>query len=604
MDVENASGVGCPSTSGLDAQGRRNLMEKKSILDSRSLTERCGDLEIKELHIEKLYSVFCRHPNINSIDELIEECGGTFPLRLVQLLQDEFILMDTKIVESIESSDKSTVKMLIQLFDGHNVEAVIMRYGDQYGNEDGEGSDGEQELNLVQQVAESVKERKGAAKNPKKITKKRSTLCVTSQVGCRMACSFCATGTMGYLGGLTSGEILEQVIHALRVEPIRNIVFMGMGEPLDNYEDVVGSIKHLTHPRYFAFASSHVTLSTVGVADKIRMLIDDCPTINLAISLHAPNQKAREYIIPTARKNQLADILDACHAFVTKNDTDFDRKKQKKSGLLVQYCLIEGVNDSVEDADEIARLLDQRDGMLKYTSFNIIPYNYTSTPLADIRRYKAPGRECIVNFFIALKERGVAVYIRQEKGSDIAGACGQLVVKRIKKNMKPSSSSSSSDEENTPETIRVKNQDDSTVAMSVIDDSAMTAPAKTKNNSTVAMSVIDDSAMAAPTKNQDDLTVAIPDLTPQNDLTESMPIKDAIHNDVNDCAVTIPVQVSPTAAAAAAVPIVTYKADSEEDLYINDNNNNDKTKKKWLYGSIALTVGTYVGYRWLKGRRR
>jgi len=445
MDLEDTKGGKCASTKGLEASDRRDLMEKKSVLDSRSLRGKCADLDIKEIHIDKIYSILSRYPNIDSIEELLEYCDGNLPARLIKVLKDEFVIMNTIVLESIESNDKSTIKMLIQLFDGHKVEAVIMRYGDQYGNDDGKDHNDENEGNLVRQVAETVKLQKGDVTNPKKMTKKRSTLCVTSQVGCRMACSFCATGTMGYLGGLTSGEILSQVIHALRIEPIRNIVFMGMGEPLDNYKEVVTTVQYLTNPRYLAFASNHVTLSTVGVADKIRLLVEDCPTINLAISLHAPNQIMREYIIPTAKTNHIDEILDACHAFVTKNHTNFDKKKQKKSGLLVQYCLIEGVNDSIENADEIARLLNLRDGMIDYTTFNIIPYNYTSTPLADRRQYKAPSKDNIVTFFMALKERGVSVYIRQEKGSDIAGACGQLVVKRMK-NSKQSRRSSSSDD--------------------------------------------------------------------------------------------------------------------------------------------------------------
>jgi adenine C2-methylase RlmN of 23S rRNA A2503 and tRNA A37 len=140
---------------------------------------------------------------------------------------------------------------------------------------------------------------------------KRATVCISSQVGCRMACRFCSTGTMGLLGHLTAGEMCEQLLHASDVAPIRNVVFMGMGEPLDNYEELLGAVRAMVDPGRFGLSPAKVTVSTVGMVPRIRALARDVPGVRLALSLHAPTQELRCKIVPTARSWPLHSLMAA-----------------------------------------------------------------------------------------------------------------------------------------------------------------------------------------------------------------------------------------------------------------------------------------------------
>lgn len=174
----------------------------------------------------------------------------------------------------------------MQLQDGLSVEAVIMTYAGNSSSEDCPG-------------------------------KSRATVCVSSEVGCQMGCTFCATGTMGLIAELTPGEIVEQLVHARAVKTVRNVVFMGMGEPLNNYNAVAAAIRLMIHPQIFALKQRSITVSTVGVVHRLAALARDLPGVSLALSLHAPNQELRRLIVPSAQAFKLDKLMAAVDAYMT-----------------------------------------------------------------------------------------------------------------------------------------------------------------------------------------------------------------------------------------------------------------------------------------------
>jgi adenine C2-methylase RlmN of 23S rRNA A2503 and tRNA A37 len=262
----------------------------------------------------------------------------------------------------------------------------------------------------------------------------RNTLCVSSQVGCKMGCTFCATGTLGELGNLTSGEILEQVAHARRFAAakgngetdavafraaeasaaVTNVVFMGMGEPLNNYDAVCASLGLLSDARGFAVAPSRVTVSTVGVVPKMLALARDSPEVRLALSLHAPNQALREKIVPTATAYPLPKIMAALDAYLAAGT-------RARTRAMIEYCVLGGVNDEEAHAFELGELLRGRDVIV-----NLIPFNPTDTPMG----HTPPTREAVqaMAAVLAGPPFGLRTTVRKEMGQDIAGACGQLAL--------------------------------------------------------------------------------------------------------------------------------------------------------------------------------
>lgn len=256
---------------------------------------------------------------------------------------------------------------------------------------------------------------------------KRYTVCVSSQIGCAKKCSFCATGTMGLVGQLSSGEILEQ-IHLLnqyvqkeysthgKEGSIRNVVFMGQGEPLDNFDAVHESLRGITHQCLFGLKAKQVTLSTVGAsAQKIRALADEAPQVCLALSLHSAIQSSREKLIPSAISSPIDDIGDAL---------DYHALKSGR-GSMLEYLLIDGVNDSDEEVDALAEFCLKRKGSIYV---NLIPYNPTLA--GDDFGYRTPSDERISVFHEKLKETGVKALVRWSttNGRDANGACGQLAL--------------------------------------------------------------------------------------------------------------------------------------------------------------------------------
>eukprot|EP00884_Botryococcus_braunii_P021041 jgi/Botrbrau1/7620/Bobra.0159s0069.1 len=242
----------------------------------------------------------------------------------------------------------------------------------------------------------------------------RKTLCVSSQVGCQMGCTFCATGTMGLLGNLTAGEILEQLVVARKLEPIRNVVFMGMGEPLSNYEAVRAAVLAMTNPERFGLGRAHVTVSTVGVVPRIRQLAADLPGVSLALSLHAPDQSLRARLVPSARAYPLDRIMSAVR--------DYQATSRQK--IFLEYVLLAGVNDGPEQAHALGQLAQS----LPQAMVNLIPWNPVHSPGLD---WGAPTPSATAQFQSILADTyRIACTVRQEKGQDISGACGQLVVER------------------------------------------------------------------------------------------------------------------------------------------------------------------------------
>lgn len=251
---------------------------------------------------------------------------------------------------------------------------------------------------------------------------RRRTVCVSSQVGCPAACAFCASGRQGFKRNLTTAEIVEQVIHIDRWlhdnndgERVSHLVFMGMGEPLKNYNHVVKAIRILTNPRMLALSPRRITLSTVGLIDEIRKLAREGVKVNLVLSLHAPNQQLRRKLIPYARKYPLDELLEAVEEY----------SRATKRDITYEYTLIAGVNDHPDHAHELAILLKKRQ-----CTVNLIPYN----PVAGLKLQR-PTKNAVKDFRSVLFGAGIVNTCRYTKGDDIAAACGQLSLQQNSKGL-------------------------------------------------------------------------------------------------------------------------------------------------------------------------
>ena len=263
------------------------------------------------------------------------------------------------------SDDGQTVKWLWRLSDGALVETVLMHYAD------------------------------------------RSTVCVSSQAGCAMACGFCATGQAGFERQLTTGEIVEQVARAVeRARPRRvsNVVLMGMGEPLANYDRVWPAIERLHDD--MGVSARHLTVSTVGIVPGIRRLAGEALPVNLAVSLHAANDRKRDELVPINRRYPLGELMDACAEYL-------DAKGRR---LSFEWALIAGVNDTGRDAEELAVLAKPLGAHVNLIPLNPTPgYATPGTPAEGVRRFRD-----------ALRALGVNATVRQNRGTEIDAACGQL----------------------------------------------------------------------------------------------------------------------------------------------------------------------------------
>ena len=259
-----------------------------------------------------------------------------------------------------------TRKYLFELEDGNRVESVLMRY--KHGN----------------------------------------SVCISSQAGCRMGCRFCASTLDGLVRGLTPAEMLEQIYRVGEDigERISNVVVMGTGEPLDNYENLLRFITMLTDENGLNISQRNLTVSTCGIVPKIKELAEEKLQMTLALSLHASNQKKRQELMPIANKYDIEEVIDACKYYFSKTGRR----------VTFEYSLVAGVNDTKEDAEELSRLIH---GMNCHV--NLIPVN----PIKE-RNYKQPDHTATEKFKIELEKNAINVTIRREMGRDIDGACGQL----------------------------------------------------------------------------------------------------------------------------------------------------------------------------------
>ena len=236
----------------------------------------------------------------------------------------------------------------------------------------------------------------------------RRTLCVSSQVGCAYGCKFCASGLDGWTRNLRAGEIVEQVLQAEAAagQRVDNLVFMGMGEPLANYEELLRAIGIINAPWGIGLGARHMTISTSGLAPQIRRLADQPLQVRLAISLHGATDAVRAQIMPINRKYPLAELLEACRYY----------RASKKQKLTFEYILIDGLNDTPEQAQALAPLAAELDAKV-----NLIPYNSV-----EGLQWARPPLERQEAFARTLRARGVFTTLRREKGHDIDAACGQL----------------------------------------------------------------------------------------------------------------------------------------------------------------------------------
>ena len=237
----------------------------------------------------------------------------------------------------------------------------------------------------------------------------RGTLCISSQAGCALDCAFCATGHQGFNRNLTSAEILGQVVLAARELdpiPITNVVFMGMGEPLANYKNVLPVVQLLIDDQAYGLSRRRVTISTAGIVPQLNDLADDC-NVALAVSLHAPTDDLRDRLVPINKVHPIAELLDACWHYA---------QRIASRQITFEYVLLDGVNDSVAQARQLVRLLKGRPAKVNLIPFNAFPESEfrCSTPTA------------IDAFWRTLRDSGLIATIRRPRGDDIAAACGQL----------------------------------------------------------------------------------------------------------------------------------------------------------------------------------
>lgn len=288
------------------------------------------------------------------------------PAALRQKLSDISVIGLPQILRVQESKLDGTRKYLFGLADGNAVESVFMQY--KFGN----------------------------------------SICVSSQAGCRMGCSFCASTLDGLVRNLTPGEIAGQILSAERDtgRRISHVVVMGSGEPFDNYENLSSFIKIINNPKGLNIGMRNITVSTCGIVPMIERFGEDFPQVNLAISLHASDNESRSNLMPINRKYPMAELLKACR--------DYTERTSRR--VTFEYTLVKGVNDSREDADRLAKLLK---GMLCHV--NLIPLNTVKE-----RDFETTGKAAATAFRDRLEGSGVPATIRRELGDDIDAACGQL----------------------------------------------------------------------------------------------------------------------------------------------------------------------------------
>ena len=294
--------------------------------------------------------------------------------KLQHKLRDAFVWHLPEIERKLVSAIDGTVKYLFALADGNCVESVVMRY--EHGN----------------------------------------TICISSQVGCRMGCKFCASTIGGRVRNLTSGELLGQVIAAQKDmgERISNIVMMGIGEPLDNYDNVIRFLHLVNCEEGICIGYRHISLSTCGVVDGIEKLMEEELPITLSISLHAPDDETRSAIMPINKKWGVDALLDACRVYYARTGRR----------ISFEYTLIAGKNDSVANAQKLARLLNAK----LRSRTESMPIHVNLIPVNEVEEsgFRTSGRDAVMAFAGVLESKGIRATVRRTLGSDINASCGQL----------------------------------------------------------------------------------------------------------------------------------------------------------------------------------
>ena len=287
-------------------------------------------------------------------------------------LAEQFRVRSGEVIEKVECKD-GTKKFLIKWPDGVLTETVLMQYHD------------------------------------------RNTVCISTQSGCPVKCTFCASGIHGLTRSLTCGEIIEQVLIAADMlgddKRLSNIVIMGMGEPFANYENTIFAIQTLNADWGMNIGARHITVSTIGIPGKIVQFAADCPQVTLAVSLHAPNDKLRRELIPWAVRYELKDLMMAIDEYYELTHRE----------VTIEYILLDGVNSLPKHAEQLAKLLRPY-----RCNVNLINYNAVSET-----GHKPAHDNAVTNFMDILKTRGINVHLRQSRGSDINAACGQLRNTRV-----------------------------------------------------------------------------------------------------------------------------------------------------------------------------
>ncbi len=351
-------------------------MDQKKDISSLDLLELSQYLaELSEKNSVKIESFRAKQifswltSGVSSFDEMTNVSKAIRGL----LEKNCYIALPTVESKQVSKID-GTVKYLFRLFDGECVESVFMRY--EHGN----------------------------------------TICISSQAGCRMGCRFCASTIAGFARNLTPSEMLGQVIAASKDtgERISNIVMMGIGEPLDNFDNVIKFLQLVGCKEGLNIGYRHISLSTCGIVPNIIRLSEYSMPITLSVSLHASEQTEREKLMPIAKKYDIDELLSACRRYIS----DGGRR------ISFEYTMIEGQNDSEDDAKRLAKLLS---GMLCHV--NLIPLN-----TVDGRDYRKSGKNAIVKFVSILEKHGITATVRRKLGSDIDASCGQLRARHIEKN--------------------------------------------------------------------------------------------------------------------------------------------------------------------------
>jgi len=311
---------------------------------------------------------WAHHQRVESVDDMTD-------LSIVdrQKLSEIAMFTTMEVVETRASKIDGSVKFLFRLSDGKHIEAVMLNDGRRY------------------------------------------TACISSQVGCRMGCTFCSTAKLGLERNLTMGEIIKQVqrLNEYLAESdasLSNLVFMGMGEPLDNLDNVKKALDVLLDDEGYGFSHKKITVSTCGVADKIEELFKMDTPVNLAVSLNSPDQEKRKSVMPIANKFSLNTLIDVLKKLPV----------QKRKSITIEYVLLKGVNDSLEDAKKLSILLKGLDNV----KINLINYN-----TGGEAGYEPPSEKDTLKFQEYLIKNKIGVFIRKSLGSDIEGACGQLRAK-------------------------------------------------------------------------------------------------------------------------------------------------------------------------------